>query len=159
MLTGSRMALLLLLSLGALLMAELRLGQRSAEVAEVSLPTGAAPPAIDSEAPAFALPEPESFTQISERPLFIAGRRPPDNTDSEPKPAQQAPQRTPDFVLSAVIRERSRWIAFVGTGRNTEPVQVEVGSVVAGWRVERIDTGGIVLRQGERTTQLSLRSY
>jgi hypothetical protein len=162
MMTGSRMAFLVLLALAALLTAELRSGHESEEATEVPVPAGAVTAANDSGVSAFALPEPEAFTQISERPLFVAGRRPPDAADSAPKPAQQAKpaaQRAPDFVLSAVIRERSRWIAFVGTRGNREPVQVEVGSTVAGWKVEQIDTGGIVLRQGERTAQLSLRSY
>lgn len=162
MLTGSRMALLVLLALGVLLAAELGSDRRAVEVGELQVPAGAATAVNNSEEPAFALPEPESFTQISERPLFVAGRRPPDTADSAPKPSQQtkpSPQRAPDFVLSAVIRERSRWIAFVGTRRDPEPMQVEVGSIVAGWKVESIDPGGIVLRQGEQTTQLPLRSY
>lgn len=162
MLTGSRMALLVLLALGALLTAELKFARHPAESIELPSPPAARPLARDPGEAAFALAEPESFGQISERPLFVAGRRPPDAANPAPQPSQAArpaPQRPPDFVLSAVVRERSRWIAFVGTQRNMDPVQVEVGSIVAGWKVERIDTGGIVLRQGERTTQLSLRSY
>lgn len=162
MLSGARMAWLILLLLVAALIAELRFIKRSGEVADVELPPEIAWVNIDPAVPAFVLDEPESFAEISERPLFVAGRRPPENLTPAQKPSNQAkkaPSRAPDFVLSAIVRERGRWIALIGTHRNSEPVQVEVGSVVAGWEVEQIEIEGIVLRQGERTTQLSLRSY
>lgn len=162
MLTGARMASLIFLALVAALIAELKFIKRSGDVADVNPTQETALANIDSGAPAFALNEPESFAEISERPLFVAGRRPPENLTPAQKPpnqAKQAPNRASDFVLSAIVRERGRWIALIGTRRNSEPVQVEVGSVVAGWEVEQIEIEGIVLRQGERTTQLSLRGY
>jgi hypothetical protein len=162
---GARLAGLVALALVALVVAELRGGIGSLETAAVSLQTDSAPveQASVALAPVFTLAEPEQFHDLAERPLFVADRRPPQPvveqkvvSKAKPKPAPK-----PDFVLSAIVREGNRWIAVIGTqGRGSvPPVELEVGGVVAGWKVERIAAEGIVLRKGKQKTEITLRSY
>lgn len=120
-------------------------------------------PAGPALAPVYSLPQPEGFHALAARPLFVAGRRPPEPV-AEPKPARQPKPRSarrPEFVLSAIVREGNRWIAVLGTqGRGAPPPdEVEVGGVVAGWAVERIGPEGVELRRGTQRTALKLRSY
>jgi hypothetical protein len=107
------------------------------------------------------LSEPEAFHHLSERPLFLASRRPPEPVPQKKKPSKprQKVTRQPEFTLSAIVRERNRWIAFVETVGKPRAVEVEMGSVVAGWEVARIDADGIVLRKGKQRIELTLRTY
>jgi len=156
---------LTLLALTALLCAELVIGIGPAETG--TEPSGVGPgPSGDAAValvPVFSLPAPDEFHGLAERPLFAANRRPPQplaeqKAVSKPKPK---PQRRPEFILSAIVREGNRWIALVGTqGRGSSPpVEVEEGGLVAGWEVERIGPEGVVLRKGTQKAELTLRSY
>ena len=67
--------------------------------------------------------------------------------------------RRPEFTLSAIVRERNRRIAIVETIGKPPAVEVEVGSVVAGWEVAPIDADGILLQKGKQKIELTLRTY
>jgi hypothetical protein len=162
---GPWLAGLTMLILVGVLAAELRVSTETPDIATGTSDTGPGPAGDATVAlvPVFVLAEPEQFHGLAERPLFVASRRPPQpvveqKIVSKPKPK---PARRPEFILSAIVREGNRWIAVVGTqGRGREPpVEVEVGGVVAGWKVERIGAEGIVLRKGTQTTELTLRAY
>lgn len=135
-------------------------------------PSEPTPPAMDAQAPepadaplapVFSLPEPDRIHDMAERPLFVAGRRPPEPAPEPKKAAQPKPKpaKRPEFVLSAIVREGNRWIAVVGSlDRGAPPpAEVEVGGVVAGWKVERITAADVVLRRGKQRATVSLRHY
>jgi hypothetical protein len=159
----ARAAWLTLLVLAVILAGELRLGpQKATDSGAIDVgPTESSTGESLSIAPVYTLSEPEAFDDLSQRPLFLASRRPP-----EPEPAKKKPNkprqkvtRQPKFALSAIVRERNRWIAFVETVGRPPAVEVEVGSVVAGWEVARIDADGVVLQKGKQKIELTLRSY
>jgi hypothetical protein len=162
---GARWAGLILLVLAAALLAELNFTNGPTETVGETADAGptATGEGTPSLVPVFTLPEPEALESLAERPLFVASRRPPEPVTEEkvvkkPKPK---PARRQEFILSAIVRDGNRWIAVLGTqGRGSPPpVEVEVGSQVAGWEVERIEAGGIVLRKGAQRTELTLRAY
>ena len=163
MATTTRAAWLTLLVLAVILAGELRLGPEPA-TNPGTMDLGPSEPNTDetiSIAPVYTLSEPEAFDDLSERPLFLASRRPPEPVPEKKKPSKPRQQvtRQPKFALSAIVRERNRWIAFVGTVGKAPAVEVEVGSVVAGWEVARIDADGVVLQKGKQRIELTLRSY
>ena len=163
MTTATRAAWLTLLVLAVILIGELRLGpETTADSGTMKL--GSSESNTDesiSIAPVYTLSEPETFHDLSERPLFLASRRPPEPIPQKKKPSKprQKVTRQPEFTLSAIVRERNRWIAFVETVGKAPAVEVEVGSVVAGWEVAQIDADGIVLRKGKQRIELTLRTY
>ena len=162
MATTMRAAWLTLLVLAVILVAELRLGPEAATDSG-TMDLGSSGSNTDesiSITPVYTLSEPEAFHDLSERPLFLASRRPPEPVPEKkkPKPRQKVTRR-PEFTVSAIVRERNRWIAFVETVGKPPAVEVQVGSVVAGWEVARIDAGGVVLRKGKQRIELTLRSY
>ncbi|NCF29424.1 MAG: hypothetical protein GWP69_18750 [Gammaproteobacteria bacterium] len=162
---GPRLAGLTMLSLAAALAAVLWLSNGSAEIAAVAPDTnlGSVDDTAVALAPVFTLPEPDQFHSLAERPLFVANRRPPEPVAEKKAVSKPAPKpaRRPEFILSAIVREGNHWIAVLGArGRgNPPPMEVEVGAVVAGWKVERIGADGVVLRKGAQRTELTLRTY
>ena len=159
----ARAAWLTLLVLAVILAGELRLGpQKATDSGATDVgPTESNTGESLSIAPVYTLSEPEAFDDLSERPLFLASRRPPEPVPEKKKPnkPRQKVTRQPKFALSAIVRERNRWIAFVETVGKPPAVEVEVGSVVAGWEVARIDADGLVLQKGKQKIELTLRSY
>lgn len=162
---GPRLAGAVMLALLAVLALELGLDAHTPGDAVDGAEAIPAATVADTDAlvPVYSLAEPERFADLAERPLFVATRRPPqpvveDKVASKPK---AKPAKRPEFILSAIVREGNRWIAVVGTrGRGAAPpTEVEVGSVVAGWEVERIGADGVVLRRGTQTAELTLRTY
>ncbi len=163
MATATRAAWLTLLVLAVILVAELRLGPETA-AGSVAMDVGPTKSNTDesiSIVPVYTLSEPEAFHHLSERPLFLASRRPPEPVPQQKKPSKprQKLTRQPEFTLSAIVRERNRWIAFVETVGRPPAVEVEMGSVVAGWEVARIDADGVLLQKGKQRIELTLRSY
>ncbi len=163
MATATRAAWLTLLVLAVILVGELRLGpETAADSGAMDVgPTESNTDESISIAPVYTLSEPEAFHELSERPLFLASRRPPEPVPQQKKPRKprQKVTRQPVFTLSAIVRERNRWIAIVETVGKPPAVEVEVGSVVAGWEVARIDADGIVLQKGKQKIELMLRTY
>jgi len=162
---GPRLAGMSMLCLAAVLATVLWLGSGRAQIAAVAPDAnpGAVEDTVVALAPVFTLPEPDQFHSLAERPLFVANRRPPEPAAERKAVSKPAPKpaRRPEFILSAIVREGNHWIAVLGTrGRgNPPPVEVEVGGVVAGWKVERIGADGVVLRKGAQRTELTLRTY
>lgn len=162
---GPRVAALVGLALVAALAAE-NLPRTGPDPSASTQPAPSATPAGREDValvPAYSLPRPDRIHDMAERPLFVAGRRPPEPAPEPKKAAQPKPKpaKRPEFVLSAIVREGNRWIAVVGSlDRGAPPpAEVEVGGVVAGWKVERITAADVVLRRGKQRATVSLRHY
>jgi hypothetical protein len=162
---GPRVAALVGLALVAALAAE-NLPRTGPDPSASTQPAPSATPAGREDValvPAYSLPRPDRIHDMAERPLFVAGRRPPEPLPGPKKATQPRPMhaKQPEFVLSAIVREGNRWIAVIGSRDRGAPpaAEVEVGGVVAGWRVERITAEDVVLQRGKRRATVSLRSY
>jgi general secretion pathway protein N len=103
----------------------------------------------------------ESYTSVTERPLFRPDRRPLDlselPTEEGPQPEETASLDGMD--LSAVIITPTLTTAWVKDPSQPKTRQIRVGDDLGGWAVEEILSDRILLeRQGERNT-LILRDY
>lgn len=110
---------------------------------ENGTPAAAASPLHETAAPDF-----ESFLVIAERPLFSPGRRVGAN---EPAPSEvsDVTQDRPQWQLSGVMLRGDAARALLTSGTDQPASWVRQDDEVSGWRVVRIDSGGVLLRRGE----------
>lgn len=111
------------------------------------------------------LPQPAqeiSFPQTLARPLFRPDRRPRDTTKPEATASLRAaslrPQAPPPSLeLVGIIKESGgAGRALIRWGDEPTGSWVQVGHMLEGWRLSRIDARGIVLEADGRQVQLSL---
>jgi hypothetical protein len=116
---------------------------------------------------ALALPPPEQFVVIVERPLFAQTRRPPPPSAAEPaapadsEPVAEAPTPKPapppqvDFTLLGIVTAGSERHALV---RRSDGGVVEIpeGGDISGWFAVLIDPERAVFRQGGTEEELEL---
>jgi hypothetical protein len=105
----------------------------------------------------------ESFAETLSRPLFRASRRPPEAEKIQPKEqSRPAPRRTiaelPDGVeLVGIMKQEGRnGRAMIRSGNAPDGYWVEVGHVLGGWRLSRIEAGSITFEADGQTKKLSL---
>jgi hypothetical protein len=150
---------------------------RAASADAAAAPAGTAAPAAASAAPlaaadlALALPPPERFAVIVERPLFSPTRRPAPpqaavaQAEAEPEepppeagpPADVEPPPVVDFTLVGVVIAGSERYALVERHEDGRVVQVPEGGGVGGWFAVRIDPDRAVFRQGAVEEELQLK--
>jgi hypothetical protein len=143
-------------------------GSESGELAAAA-GDGAATPAGAPEA-ALALPPPEQFAVIVERPLFAQTRRPPPPTaepappaDAEPEPVaaetppEPEPPPTVDFTLVGVVTDGTERHALVRRQSDGAVVEVPEGGDISGWFAVLIDPERAVFRQGAIEEELVLQ--
>jgi hypothetical protein len=106
------------------------------------------------------LGEKEEYAVVTERPLFLPGRRPP--VEEPPEEAPPEPEQISDLArldLNAVLITPAESSAWVRDPSNKELVKLRLGDDLAGWTVKEILTDRLLLeRQGETDT-LILRDY
>jgi hypothetical protein len=104
---------------------------------------------------------PANYSETLARPLFRASRRPPEAEKSQvaarpqagPKQAARLPE---NLALVGVMKEHGRaGRALIRLG-DSAGQWVEVGHVLQGWRLSRIDTAGIAFEADGREQRLSL---
>ena len=147
-------------------------GSESAPAAATVL--GAGPPASTPEA-ALALPPPEQFAVIVDRPLFAQSRRPPPPaspptveaappTQPEPAPAPVAAETPPepapppavDFTLVGIVTDGAERHALVQRQSDGTVVEVPEGGDISGWFAVLIDPERAVFRQAGTEEELVL---
>jgi general secretion pathway protein N len=146
--------------------------------AAAAAPETAAAPAGASAAPlaaadlALALPPPERFAVIVERPLFSPTRRPApppeEMAQAEPPPEEPLPEEEPpadaepppvvDFTLTGIVIAGSERYALVERHEDGRTVQVTEGGDVNGWFAVLIDPDRAVFRNGATEEELLLRT-
>jgi hypothetical protein len=129
-----------------------------------------APPDIETQNPAANLGEPTvdagsvgpaAYPEMLARPLFRASRRPPDaekpQVAARPQAAPRQAARLPEnLALVGVMKEHGRaGRALIRLGESAGQ-WVEVGHVLQGWRLSRIDPAGIAFEADGREQRLSL---
>ncbi len=129
-----------------------------------------ATPASGHEA-ALALPPPEQFAVIVERPLFAQTRRPPTPAPAaaaaEPAPKPVAVEAAPlppqpalpalDFTLVGIVTAGGERYALVQRRSDGAVVEVPEGGDISGWFAVLIDSERAVFRQGGTEEELVLK--
>ncbi len=92
--------------------------------------------------PAYMPPPEEQFADIDARPLFSANRA----RLAEAAPAAGAAGPASDFALVGVLSDGTRSIALLRVKSTSVTASAEVGGIVNGWRVARIDPTAVTLR-------------
>ncbi|MEO8101072.1 MAG: hypothetical protein ABI790_01010 [Betaproteobacteria bacterium] len=105
--------------------------------------------------PAFALPSLDSaFKETADRPLFTPTRRPAAVNLAGSAPAMKKGQ----FKLSGTSVNREFTTAFLLETATGKTVRVTRGKEINGITLDTVETNRVVLKQGEETEELTLRT-
>ena len=125
-------------------------------------PASATPPPALASLPAFELPDLEDLAETTTRPLFVPGRRMPEDTAQEPAPETPEPVRAPEIrrlSLSAVVIVEDQRVALLNDVATGSISRVREGDSVSGWRVLEIRDDSVVVENGSNREELPLRSF
>lgn len=113
-------------------------------------------------------PDPKKLTAIVEAPLFVEGRRMPDDVNTPPAPepvvesapAAMAPEPVPppDYRLVGVMLTGSERKALVAPGSASEERWVTTSEVLGGWTVEAVASDHILLSHDSEMTRIDLHA-
>ena len=105
--------------------------------------------------PAFTLPALDTaFKETAERPMFTPTRRPPATSLAGNVPAMKKGQ----FKLSGTSVNNDLTIAFLRETATGKTVRVTKGKEVNGMTLDVVEANRVVLKQGEETEELTLRT-
>lgn len=90
----------------------------------------------------------DAFAVITERPLFMVSRRPPEAEAPEATPVATRTIRPPDVSLIGTVSVGESHRALIEMGR-TPPELYRIGQTVSGWRITGIGEDRIELGFGE----------
>jgi Tfp pilus assembly protein PilP len=115
------------------------------------------------ELPERFTPERQTFSEITERPLFVMGRRPiTEQTEVIVQPKVVPQQTLPDILdsvrLTAVMRVGEDRTALIETP-NGETTVLDTGDAVGEWRLTRIDDASIELMRGAQRRVLQVHQF
>jgi hypothetical protein len=120
-----------------------------AEEPETSKP----PSAPGAAAPPFA-----EFQPMIDRPLFSNTRRPPVLKDEGPQESLDAQQLREVWRLTGIALEKGRRLATFSERQGTRRLVLELDMMlVDNWRLERIDSDGVLFSNGTRQVEMPLR--
>jgi general secretion pathway protein N len=94
------------------------------------------------------------YKQIAERPLFVPTRRPAPPANSAPQVVMKKGQ----FKLAGTTVGKDISVAYLVETASNKTHRVNMGNEINGIRVERVDASRVVLKQGEDTEELVLRT-
>lgn len=110
----------------------------------------------------------EAASQVRERPLFVRSRRPPqprpaveEPVVAEPTPVVEVapppePAPPPDFLLVGVRIDTDGKRALVRIGPSGVSEWQREGDNLEGWKLETIQTSGVIMKRGSETLRLTL---
>jgi hypothetical protein len=89
------------------------------------------------------------------RPLFAPSRqRPPAaKTATRQQPLKAATRPPPSYDLLGILRDGTRAIALLRKKGEGTSFRVEVGDMIGGWRVAKMDPASVVLERADGTSQ------
>lgn len=93
------------------------------------------------------------YDEIIERPLFLNNRRPPEVL---PETAQGQPDESGELRLLGVILTPERMLALLQFDGSDKATRLKIGEKAAGWQLEAISAGSVLLRKGEMVKNLPL---
>jgi type II secretory pathway component PulC len=141
------------LGLGAVVFLEVT--QAGSETA--SVPAATSPPAArvgdaEGQDAAYSLAPLQKFSEVTARPLFSQGRRPP------PAARQATDSPIGSWVLHGIIISKGVSAALVEHGKPVTLSSVGVGQDIEGWTVVSIASDQVVLQSSGRQESLKLYS-
>lgn len=86
------------------------------------------------------------------RPLFAPSRKRPPEKEGVPT-TQAAPAQVASYELLGIMREGTHALALLRNKVDGASLRVEIGDVVGGWRIAKIDRAAVVLERGEGLEQ------
>jgi hypothetical protein len=95
------------------------------------------------------------YRNIIERPLFLADRRPPEET-SEETPVSETPVGDEDLLLLGVVLTPDANMALLQVDQRGQVARLRVGEKVNGWELQSIQPNQVNLNNGERELDLPL---
>ena len=107
----------------------------------------------------FEPPPPDLFSVISERPLFVASRRPfvaPVEPEPEAGPTEAPLEPLAAELVGVMLTGGQRSVLIQREG-SASAERIAVGQSVDGWRVEEVDQRHALLRRGAEKQVLELR--
>jgi len=106
-----------------------------------------------------ALPSLQSLPETTARPLFNKTRRPvPSAATPAPSAVEPAAAMLGRYRLSGVVIDGKTRKVLVAPAAGGKMVSVSEGDMLDGWKVERISPESLVLRAGDRTETVELRT-
>ena len=103
----------------------------------------------------------EAFSEIIDRPLFMANRRPyvaPVSTDAKKRKGLH--QTEPDILtlisLSAIVITNEKRIALIEDNRTGKLQQLHLGEMYEGWTLKDVGTYSIAMQKGPDTRSMEL---
>jgi type II secretory pathway component PulC len=135
--------------LGSLAAAEIASGAPPEAAARAAGNAALSEPVQDAAGHDFSLPPLTSFSEISQRPLFNATRRPALATD-------QSGQAWSSFVLKGVIVSPIAREALLLHDKQAAIVSLREGEILDGWIAESILPDRVVFRKGAEEQELKL---
>ncbi len=105
--------------------------------------------------PAFQLsPLDPNYKEMIERPLFLSARRPAPPSNATTQVAMKKGQ----FKLAGTTVSAGISVAYLVETATNKTHRVNMGDDINGIKVERVDATRVVMKQGDETEELSLRS-
>jgi hypothetical protein len=150
--TGGMVALSMLSVVLAAIVAEELVAPPPAQEGRAQLSRSAVLPKQADQATApFVLPPLESFSAITDRPLFTQSRRPPAIQASTASVGTAA-----SFVLAGIIISHESREALIIHGKPPIMSHLQEGQAIDGWTVMAIDQDRVILGNGEARYELKL---
>lgn len=100
----------------------------------------------------FTAPSVATFSEIVERPLFIAGRVLP----TKPKPKAVIKLTPLHLILEGVVISPKEKVAVMVDTNNREVLHFTVGMEHRGWELTRISDTAVTFKRGEQSQELTL---
>jgi hypothetical protein len=120
----------------------------------VCIAAGVSPALAQSTEGSFsALPPIESFSETTERPLFLPDRRPP-TIDEEQQDVENVESGL--FTLVGIIVSPKQRIALVKVRGSQDVLQLSEGQQANGWTVLQISPGDVIFESNDKTETIEL---
>lgn len=103
----------------------------------------------------FQAPPLEDYSEIVERPLFLAERRPPEEQQPDIL-ASEAPAESEDLLLLGVVLTPEATMALVQIDEGRQVERVRVGGKINGWQLQSVQPDRVILQSGGRKLDLPL---
>ncbi len=110
------------------------------------------------------LVEKQDYVSVTDRPLFLPERRPPEETpeaetDAPVGPEVEPPTALDSMDLNAIIITPDGAVAWVSTPNSPKPQKVRIGDEFEGWKVKAITTDNVEVEGQTSSDWLFLRNY
>jgi hypothetical protein len=129
-------------------------GDDEARATQADAEEGAAPGQLQLDNPLASF-EKAKLKDWVERPLFASSRKRPAAVKVAERPILQAqPKRpAPSYDLLGIVRDGDHAIALLRKKGEGTSFRVEVGDMIGGWRVARMEPASVVLERQDGTSQ------